>query len=70
LSLTKNQTEWLMSLPRLPDSVVVAMSAFVLLSMYITSGFNRYIGLLLLGLVISGVYLRVTKRGRWRPRTK
>ena len=60
-----------MALPRLPDPVVAAMSLFVIVSMlasmYITSGFNRYIGLVLALVIAVEVFLRVTKRGRWRP---
>jgi general stress protein CsbA len=59
-----------MALSRFPDSLEPALSIFVLVVLYLTSGFNRYIGIALVLLIVAGVLLRVTKRGRWRPTTK
>ena len=59
-----------MALSRFPDSLEPALSIFLLVALYLTSGFNRYIGIALVLLIVVGVFLRVTKRGRWRPPTK
>ena len=63
-----------MRLPRLPESMVAAMSLFVMLStlasMFVMSSFNRYIGLVLALAVAVEVFLFVTKRGGWRSRRR
>lgn len=56
-----------MALPRLPDFAVAALSLFVLVTLYLSGGFNLYIGIALTFAVAAEVFLRVTKRGRWRP---
>jgi hypothetical protein len=52
-----------MSFRRLPDALEPVLSIVVLVLVYVSSGFNRYMGVLLSGLLIVGVYMRVTKRG-------
>jgi hypothetical protein len=61
--------DFIMSLKRLPDTLEPWLSIFVLVTVYISSGFNRYFGLALVVMIGVGVFMRVTKRGRWRPKS-